>query len=175
MSNLCTGEAYQPRVKLFIFFRVQSHWNLSSSAQMKVHTQNQTQETLAVQQRFGLGCVSGAVAHAAFYPLEVSEIRNISFVLVHVLKSDCNEAKQFSSGINDFFWISPLHHRCWRWGWTCSKLVPTTALQPAPDPFTGRSLSRPSTEDSSPASCAWSPTQEWSVQFTRWHKAPLHQ
>ena len=44
------------------------------SAQMKVYTQNRTQETLTVQQRFGLGCVSGAVAHAAFYPLEVSEI-----------------------------------------------------------------------------------------------------
>uniref|UniRef100_A0A3P9PX46 Solute carrier family 25 member 24, like n=1 Tax=Poecilia reticulata TaxID=8081 RepID=A0A3P9PX46_POERE len=32
-------------------------------------------ETLTVQQRFGLGCVSGAVAHAAFYPLEVLKVR----------------------------------------------------------------------------------------------------
>ncbi|XP_014861095.1 PREDICTED: calcium-binding mitochondrial carrier protein SCaMC-1-A-like isoform X5 [Poecilia mexicana] len=40
-------------------------------AQMKVYTQNRSQEPLTVQQRFGLGCVSGAVAHAAFYPLEV--------------------------------------------------------------------------------------------------------
>ncbi|KAM4605221.1 solute carrier family 25 member 24, like [Polymixia lowei] len=44
-------------------------------AQMKVHTQNRSQESLSVQQRFGLGCVSGAVAHAAFYPLEVLKVR----------------------------------------------------------------------------------------------------
>ncbi|XP_042370252.1 calcium-binding mitochondrial carrier protein SCaMC-3-like, partial [Plectropomus leopardus] len=41
-------------------------------AQMKASTQK---ETLTVQQRFGLGCVSGAVAHAAFYPLEVLKVR----------------------------------------------------------------------------------------------------
>lgn len=39
---------------------------------MKVYTQGQAQEPLTVWQRFALGCVSGAVAHAAFYPLEVS-------------------------------------------------------------------------------------------------------
>ncbi|XP_076003875.1 solute carrier family 25 member 24, like [Genypterus blacodes] len=44
-------------------------------AQMKVYTQNKTQESLSVQQRFGLGCVSGTVAHAAFYPLEVLKVR----------------------------------------------------------------------------------------------------
>ncbi|CAJ1072831.1 calcium-binding mitochondrial carrier protein SCaMC-2-like [Xyrichtys novacula] len=44
-------------------------------AQMKVYTQNRTQETLTVQQRFGLGCVSGAGAHAVFYPLEVLKVR----------------------------------------------------------------------------------------------------
>ncbi|XP_028987372.1 solute carrier family 25 member 24, like isoform X1 [Betta splendens] len=44
-------------------------------AQTKVYTQNQTQQTLTVQQRFGLGCVSGAAAHAAFYPLEVLKVR----------------------------------------------------------------------------------------------------
>nr|XP_046265656.1 solute carrier family 25 member 24, like isoform X1 [Scatophagus argus] len=44
-------------------------------AQMKVYTQDRTQEPLTVQQRFGLGCVSGAVAHAAFYPLEVLKVR----------------------------------------------------------------------------------------------------
>ncbi|KAM3865934.1 solute carrier family 25 member 24, like [Diretmus argenteus] len=44
-------------------------------AQLKVSTQNQTQESLSVQQRFGLGCVSGAGAHAAFYPLEVLKVR----------------------------------------------------------------------------------------------------
>ncbi|XP_070701818.1 solute carrier family 25 member 24, like [Pempheris klunzingeri] len=44
-------------------------------AQMKVCVQNRTQETLTVRQRFGLGCVSGAVAHAAFYPLEVLKVR----------------------------------------------------------------------------------------------------
>uniref|UniRef100_A0A673BMV8 Solute carrier family 25 member 24, like n=1 Tax=Sphaeramia orbicularis TaxID=375764 RepID=A0A673BMV8_9TELE len=32
-------------------------------------------EALTVQQRFSLGCVSGAVAHAAFYPLEVLKVR----------------------------------------------------------------------------------------------------
>ncbi|XP_047444447.1 solute carrier family 25 member 24, like [Mugil cephalus] len=44
-------------------------------AQMMVYTQNTTREALTVQQRFGLGCVSGAVAHAAFYPLEVLKVR----------------------------------------------------------------------------------------------------
>ncbi|XP_062285791.1 solute carrier family 25 member 24, like [Scomber scombrus] len=44
-------------------------------AQMKIYTQNRTQEALTVQQRFGLGCVSGAVVHAAFYPLEVLKVR----------------------------------------------------------------------------------------------------
>lgn len=44
-------------------------------AQMKVYSQNRSQETLTVQQRFGLGCVSGAVAHAVFYPLEVLKVR----------------------------------------------------------------------------------------------------
>ncbi|CAB1413452.1 unnamed protein product [Pleuronectes platessa] len=48
-------------------------------AQMKVYTQNRTQETLTVQQRFGLGCVSGAVVHAVFYPLEVLKERLSSF------------------------------------------------------------------------------------------------
>lgn len=39
-----------------------------------------------MQQRFGLGCVSGTVAHAAFYPLEVSEIRdNFECFIVSVL------------------------------------------------------------------------------------------
>lgn len=41
---------------------------------MKVHTKTSPQEALSVQQRFGLGCISGAAAHAVFYPLEVSEI-----------------------------------------------------------------------------------------------------
>uniref|UniRef100_A0A4W5P583 Solute carrier family 25 member 24, like n=1 Tax=Hucho hucho TaxID=62062 RepID=A0A4W5P583_9TELE len=31
--------------------------------------------SVSVQQRFGLGCVSGAVAHAVFYPLEVLKVR----------------------------------------------------------------------------------------------------
>nr|XP_029505087.1 calcium-binding mitochondrial carrier protein SCaMC-1-A-like isoform X2 [Oncorhynchus nerka] len=44
-------------------------------AQMKVYTQGWQQESLSVQQRFGLGCVSGAVAHAVFYPLEVLKVR----------------------------------------------------------------------------------------------------
>ncbi|KAM6918350.1 solute carrier family 25 member 24, like [Xenentodon cancila] len=44
-------------------------------AQMKVYTQERTQDTLTVQRRFGLGCISGAVAHAVFYPLEVLKVR----------------------------------------------------------------------------------------------------
>ncbi|KAM9459359.1 solute carrier family 25 member 24, like isoform 3-T3 [Salvelinus alpinus] len=44
-------------------------------AQMRVYTQGWQQESLSVQQRFGLGCVSGAVAHAVFYPLEVLKVR----------------------------------------------------------------------------------------------------
>lgn len=76
----------------------QAHSELLHFVQMKVYTQNRTQETLTVQQRFGLGCVSGAVAHAAFYPLEVSEISgrsecfNIS-VLSCVLSQQLNIVK----------------------------------------------------------------------------------
>ncbi|KAJ8406392.1 hypothetical protein AAFF_G00306230 [Aldrovandia affinis] len=40
--------------------------------QMKVRCQV-PEGGLSVQQRFGLGCVSGAAAHAVFYPLEVSD------------------------------------------------------------------------------------------------------
>lgn len=58
----------------FYIFKQQIHSELLCFVQMKVYTQSRTQETLTVQQRFGLGCVSGAVAHAAFYPLEVSKI-----------------------------------------------------------------------------------------------------
>ncbi|XP_024922140.1 solute carrier family 25 member 24, like [Cynoglossus semilaevis] len=44
-------------------------------AQMNAYVQSTTRETLTVQQRFGLGCVSGTVAHIAFYPLEVLKVR----------------------------------------------------------------------------------------------------
>ncbi|KAK6311247.1 hypothetical protein J4Q44_G00193020 [Coregonus suidteri] len=44
-------------------------------AQMKVYTLGWQQESVSVRQRFGLGCVSGAVAHAVFYPLEVLKVR----------------------------------------------------------------------------------------------------
>ncbi|XP_077414140.1 solute carrier family 25 member 24, like [Vanacampus margaritifer] len=44
-------------------------------AQMKVSMLGKGQGSLSVQQRFGLGCVSGAVAHAVFYPLEVLKVR----------------------------------------------------------------------------------------------------
>ncbi|KAL2097819.1 hypothetical protein ACEWY4_007026 [Coilia grayii] len=43
-------------------------------AQMKALLGGQ-KETLSVQQRFGMGCVSGASAHAVFYPLEVLKVR----------------------------------------------------------------------------------------------------
>ncbi|KAJ8357376.1 hypothetical protein SKAU_G00201700 [Synaphobranchus kaupii] len=43
-------------------------------AQMKVRYQG-PEAMLSVQQRFGLGCVSGAAAHAIFYPLEVLKVR----------------------------------------------------------------------------------------------------
>uniref|UniRef100_A0A665XB87 Calcium-binding mitochondrial carrier protein SCaMC-1-A-like n=1 Tax=Echeneis naucrates TaxID=173247 RepID=A0A665XB87_ECHNA len=46
-----------------------------STLQCLIYTQNRSQEPLTVQQRFGLGCISGAVAHAAFYPLEVLKVR----------------------------------------------------------------------------------------------------
>ncbi|MED6285615.1 hypothetical protein CHARACLAT_030980 [Characodon lateralis] len=49
---------------------------------MKICTQNRSQGTLTVQRRFGLGCISGAVAHAVFYLLEVSETAlNVSMFL----------------------------------------------------------------------------------------------
>ncbi|XP_056149665.1 solute carrier family 25 member 24, like [Lampris incognitus] len=44
-------------------------------SQMMAYTQNRTQQTLSVQERFGQGCVSGAVAHSVFYPLEVLKVR----------------------------------------------------------------------------------------------------
>ncbi|XP_055008037.1 solute carrier family 25 member 24, like [Boleophthalmus pectinirostris] len=43
--------------------------------QMKAYTQDHSQGSVTVQHRFALGCVSGAVAHAAFYPLEVLKVR----------------------------------------------------------------------------------------------------
>ncbi|XP_066537448.1 solute carrier family 25 member 24, like isoform X2 [Hoplias malabaricus] len=43
-------------------------------AQMRKQTLGE-RDYLSVEQRFGLGCVSGAVAHAAFYPLEVLKVR----------------------------------------------------------------------------------------------------
>ncbi|XP_063076321.1 solute carrier family 25 member 24, like [Engraulis encrasicolus] len=43
-------------------------------AQMKSLTGGQ-RETLSIQHRFGMGCVSGASAHAVFYPLEVLKVR----------------------------------------------------------------------------------------------------
>uniref|UniRef100_A0A3B4WPL6 Solute carrier family 25 member 24, like n=1 Tax=Seriola lalandi dorsalis TaxID=1841481 RepID=A0A3B4WPL6_SERLL len=46
-----------------------------STLQCLIYAQVSHMETLTVQQRFGLGCVSGAVAHAAFYPLEVLKVR----------------------------------------------------------------------------------------------------
>ncbi|XP_037131128.1 solute carrier family 25 member 24, like isoform X1 [Syngnathus acus] len=44
-------------------------------AQMKGSVRGRSEKSLSVQQRFGLGCVSGAVAHAVFYPLEVLKVR----------------------------------------------------------------------------------------------------
>uniref|UniRef100_A0A3B5MQX8 EF-hand domain-containing protein n=1 Tax=Xiphophorus couchianus TaxID=32473 RepID=A0A3B5MQX8_9TELE len=46
-----------------------------STLQCLIYAQVRSQENLTVQQRFGLGCVSGTVAHAAFYPLEVLKVR----------------------------------------------------------------------------------------------------
>ncbi|KAG9273712.1 calcium-binding mitochondrial carrier protein SCaMC-1-B-like [Astyanax mexicanus] len=51
-----------------------------STLQCFLYTQMRKQtlgerDHLSVEQRFGLGCVSGAVAHAAFYPLEVLKVR----------------------------------------------------------------------------------------------------
>ncbi|XP_052404036.1 solute carrier family 25 member 24, like isoform X1 [Carassius gibelio] len=43
-------------------------------AQMRMYTLGE-RDSLSVHERFGLGCVSGAVAHAAFYPLEVLKVR----------------------------------------------------------------------------------------------------
>ncbi|KAG9334086.1 hypothetical protein JZ751_009178 [Albula glossodonta] len=43
-------------------------------SQMKARLQGPDTK-LSVQQRFGLGCVSGAAAHALFYPLEVLKVR----------------------------------------------------------------------------------------------------
>nr|XP_021336852.1 solute carrier family 25, member 24, like isoform X1 [Danio rerio] len=41
-------------------------------AQLRMYSLGE-RDNLSVYQRFGLGCVSGAVAHAVFYPLEVSQ------------------------------------------------------------------------------------------------------
>ncbi|KAL4608279.1 calcium-binding mitochondrial carrier protein SCaMC-1-B-like [Arapaima gigas] len=42
--------------------------------QMKMHVPGH-EDKLSVKQRFGLGCISGAAAHAIFYPLEVLKVR----------------------------------------------------------------------------------------------------
>ncbi|KAG9341485.1 hypothetical protein JZ751_018988, partial [Albula glossodonta] len=42
---------------------------LKTQLQMKAYSQV-PENDLKVQQRFGLGCLSGAAAHAVFYPLE---------------------------------------------------------------------------------------------------------
>uniref|UniRef100_A0A3Q3BL10 Solute carrier family 25 member 24, like n=1 Tax=Kryptolebias marmoratus TaxID=37003 RepID=A0A3Q3BL10_KRYMA len=46
-----------------------------STLQCLIYAQSRSQEAHTVRQRFGLGCVSGAVAHAVFYPLEVLKVR----------------------------------------------------------------------------------------------------
>uniref|UniRef100_A0A668AQ12 Solute carrier family 25 member 24, like n=1 Tax=Myripristis murdjan TaxID=586833 RepID=A0A668AQ12_9TELE len=48
-----------------------------STLQCLIYAQvrHDSRDSLSVQQRFGLGCVSGAAAHAAFYPLEVLKVR----------------------------------------------------------------------------------------------------
>ncbi|KAG7264041.1 hypothetical protein CRUP_028743 [Coryphaenoides rupestris] len=43
-----------------------------STLQCMIYAQERTKGSLSVQHRFGLGCVSGAVTHAVFYPLEHS-------------------------------------------------------------------------------------------------------
>ncbi|NP_001003884.1 solute carrier family 25 member 24, like [Danio rerio] len=43
-------------------------------AQLRMYSLGE-RDNLSVYQRFGLGCVSGAVAHAVFYPLEVLKVR----------------------------------------------------------------------------------------------------
>lgn len=65
---------YQLSMRHFPVCNWHNHSELLCFVQMKVYTQRRTEEILTVPQRFSLGCVSGAVAHAVFYPLEVSEI-----------------------------------------------------------------------------------------------------
>uniref|UniRef100_A0A3P8XRL6 Solute carrier family 25 member 24, like n=1 Tax=Esox lucius TaxID=8010 RepID=A0A3P8XRL6_ESOLU len=43
--------------------------------ELKWYTQDEQKENVSVPQRFGLGCLSGAAAHAVFYPLEVLKVR----------------------------------------------------------------------------------------------------
>ncbi|KAA0718947.1 Calcium-binding mitochondrial carrier protein SCaMC-3 [Triplophysa tibetana] len=47
---------------------------LKTRLQMRMYSLGE-RDSLSVHQRFGLGCVSGAVAHAVFYPLEVLKVR----------------------------------------------------------------------------------------------------
>lgn len=56
---------------------------------MRMYTLGE-RDSLSVHQRFGLGCVSGAVAHAVFYPLEVSQWHSRSeFLTVRCLFVKC--------------------------------------------------------------------------------------
>ncbi|XP_036453008.1 solute carrier family 25 member 24, like [Colossoma macropomum] len=59
---------------------------------------------LSVEQRFGLGCVSGAVAHAAFYPLEVLKVRlNVQQAGTYSGLLGCAKSIYYSESVSAFY------------------------------------------------------------------------
>ncbi|XP_048845236.1 solute carrier family 25 member 24, like [Brienomyrus brachyistius] len=72
-------------------------------SQMKSHTQA-AECSLTVPQRFGLGCLSGAAAHAVFYPLEVLKVRlNLQPVGTSAGVLGCARALYHSERLSAFY------------------------------------------------------------------------
>lgn len=81
---------------------------------MKARSEGQ-RGTLSIQQRFAMGCVSGASAHAVFYPLEVSECicrSGLSWIVLRCLGlSLCWSIRCFGEVVDHF--ISKLSLYFW--------------------------------------------------------------
>ncbi|MGH0185303.1 UNVERIFIED_CONTAM: hypothetical protein FKN15_017514 [Acipenser sinensis] len=63
-----------------------------------------TEDDLNIHQRFGLGCVSGAAAHAVFYPLEILKVRlNLQTASVYTGIIGCAKSMYQKESIHAFY------------------------------------------------------------------------
>ncbi|KAK6484612.1 calcium-binding mitochondrial carrier protein SCaMC-1-B-like isoform X1 [Huso huso] len=63
-----------------------------------------TEDNLNIHQRFGLGCVSGAAAHAVFYPLEILKVRlNLQAASVYTGIIGCAKSMYQKESIHAFY------------------------------------------------------------------------